>query len=456
MIMGIHVKEGNMNGFQKFSVIAGLLLSGILSACNAVSSTPLSESTEPPSSPPTSSPVPTITITPAPTIAPTEVPLFVRPESVDDSIFKYTEEQLDAIHSGKYQEGEEVLVGWLDFWRNSQVETGEPLNLEVMPLKYIYLFNIDNPENTQNVIVALESSDYPNTVILPPIDFEKSDGLSVYFKESLPYEESGHEVPSHLMPTFLTIDANEESVSTGKMQERFLNTTLTNKGGELVRIDAEGKVIAKIGVKKKTKEARWVRAELCTDYSNPDNYTTVTIDEIRKGQILFDEEIHAKPFPLDTEFPARFELLVNQVSGSVRGYYANGEPTTKFYRNAFFYMLDEKQDGWILNAIISQQYLNKDGSWSFVKRTRSWNGENPEKWVEKLAPDMAMLPTFFLPAEALTQSGWEYYREINNDDTIFSLDGNLQKLYEEYTITGFIPDELTRYIISGRSYVKVR
>lgn len=450
-----------MGAEMKPSLVAiGIILTSLFSACTPPPViTPERTQTQPvtptPSQTPTVAPSEKPTI--APTIEPTAGPSIVRPESGIKTVIQYTQEQLDAIQSGKFQEGEDIMSGWLDFWLSGRPEPGEDLNFKTLPLTYIYLFDVDTLDN---VIVALESPDYPNTIILPPIDFTKSKGLDVHFIKSLPYEKDGHSVPAHLMPTLLTDYANEESVESGKMQKRFLDTTFTNIDGSPARINQEGKVIAKIGVKPETQEARWVRAELCTDYSNPENYTVVTLDEIRSGQILYDEEIFAEPFPEDVVFPARFELNVNKIDGNVFGYDANDEPTTKFYRNVFFYMLDETfqygDQTWYF-PIVSQQYLNKDGSWSFIKRDRGgWNKKDPEKYVSKVAPDMTMLPTFYMPDKAFPQSFWEYYRKINNDDTFLSLGGNLEKLYKEYTLTGFIPDKLTRYIIPGYSYVKVR
>ena len=246
----------------------------------------------------------TVESTRTPTAKPNEYHIeLVRPSSNDT----YPDSVWMAIESGFFENQEKGWQSIIDYYENAK-ESDRPLfaqepGSETSTLIFKYILDIDNPDNTQNIIVALESSDYPNTAILPPIDFEKSDGLSVYFKESLPYEKSGHEVPSHLMPTFLTIDANEESVSTGKMQERFLGTTLVNKGGELVRIDSEGKVIAKIGVKQKTKEARWVRPMM--EYSGPDweKYPLVTLDEIYNGQILYDYEVQTAFTPGERKFP---------------------------------------------------------------------------------------------------------------------------------------------------------
>lgn len=278
----------------------GIILTSLFSACTPPPViTPERTQTQPvtpiPFQTPTVEPGEEPTI--APTIEPTAGPSIVRPESGIKTVIQYTQEQLDAIQSGKFQEGEDIMSGWLDFWLSGRPEPGEDLNFKTIPLTYIYLFDVDTLDN---VIVALESPDYPSIAILPPINFATSKGLHVEFATT-PENASD--------PLFLTVVADEASVQNegdegiGGVQRRFINTTLANVNGELVRINNEGKVVAKIGVKPETQEARWVRAELCTDYSNPDNYTVVTLDEIRSGQILFDEEIFAEPFPADVEFP---------------------------------------------------------------------------------------------------------------------------------------------------------
>ena len=76
--------------------------------------------------------------------------------------------------------------------------------------------------------------------------------------------------------------------------------------------------------------------------------------------------------------------------------------------------------------------------------------------MKRFVPDKAFLPTFFVSEESFTQLSWDYLRGLNNDDTLMLLDGNLKRLFEQYIETGFIPEELTRYLIPGSDFVKVK
>lgn len=440
---------------KKFLVIAGMLLLNLTTACSTNLSSP--EPTITPSL--TVTPIPSTTPTPEPTIEPTEAPSIVRPESVEDSIFKYTQEQLDAIHSGVFQEGEDVLAGWLDYWLTGKPETGEELNFKTMPLTYIYLFDADNLDN---MIVALESPDYPNTAIFPPIDFEKSKGLDVYFMESLPYEKEGHSIPPHLMPTFLTIDADQKSVDDLKMQARFLGTTLTNKGGKPVRIDKEGKVVAKIGVKQESLEARWVRAELCTDYSNPENYTTVTIDEIRSGQILYDEEVQAEPFPESVEFP-RLEKDIGAEHATVWGYDKNGSPTTKYFKEEFFYYVKDQtfQFGGLESKmfIAVYKYLQSDRSNAFITRPLVVKKDITAKELASLVKsyygaNQIELLEAYPSAKSFTPGSLNKYEEINGAPGFLDKGGLVDKATDNYINTGFFPKEISLLLIPGGAFTE--
>lgn len=143
----------------------------------------------------------------------------------------------------------------------------------------------------------------------------------------------------------------------------------------------------------------------------------------------------------------------------IEGYYANGDNNRKFYRNAFFYVLDKthKSNGveWY-SIIVSQQYLQQDRSWSFVKRITGWSELSQRLAELEFAPTRALLPTAILPEEKYPLTSWEYYREINKDDTLLTPDGNVKKFYEEYINTGFIPDELTNYVIPVGELAMVR
>jgi len=90
-----------------------------LSACNTSTKTPeISTAT-------TSITLVTATPTPEPTkeptVTPTEAVSIVHPEG--QTSIQYTQEQLDLIHSGNFQEDEKVMAAWLEYWMTGEPET---------------------------------------------------------------------------------------------------------------------------------------------------------------------------------------------------------------------------------------------------------------------------------------------------------------------------------------------
>lgn len=399
---------------------------------------------------------PTAIPTAIPTEKPTEVPTPVRPGSGG----MYSEAIWSAIESGYFEKQEKGWQTILNYYGNAK-ESDRPFFAQELGstkanLVYKYFVDLKHPNDPSKVIVGLESGaipgqesgSYKNAVAFPPIDFTKSKGLDVYFMESLPYEKDGHSIPTYLMPTFVTIDANEESVASGKMQERFINTTLANIDGELVRINSEGKVVAKIGVKPETQEAKWVRP-LCTDYSNPENYTPITIEEIQDGTILYDENVQAKPFSESVVFPDSYKFEEGRIGDAVIALDKEGKRYLDYFESAFFYKIENV----VLNTsvgeqrpyVMTQQYYQKDNTPGFIKVLYTARISDPTNLIKYFAgSDQVVLPQYSI-------------KNIHRDEAVISYRGNIFKSQEsksdvikrywiEYFTTGQIPKELSKII----------
>lgn len=393
--------------------------------------------------------LPTLTVTPepslTPTTKPTEAPTPERPEElkevssskdtswIDEYSKNYSDELWAAITLGEFKEQEkawgEMIQNFYGNAENAPFFSQEP-GSEKSSLVYVYLEDQNNPGS---VIVALASPDYPNKFIFPPFDFSKSKGLDVKFLETLPNVEVGHLIPDELMPTFLTVQADETSVQAegeegiGGVQRRFIGTELKNIGGELVRIDSEGKVIAKIGVKQESLEARWVRPMM--EYSGPDweKYPLVSLeDDIYNGAILYDYEVQTSFTPGERKFPTSWHKRSSEYGCTY---------WTDPIREAFDYLNDKYTITTRLGngklSIIEVQQVNMGDKQHFLHYTKGFVGRQYlEAGFDKSQASMpgscsasgSTLPFGISPSD------------LKKDKDFYARGGELEKMMDEWLI----------------------
>lgn len=219
---------------KQHKIRTGIFLALILSlvACGTgesyISSTPTSE-------PEPLAPTPTqvVSITPtevAPTATPTskpvEIPIPKRPEFTSTSKGLYTESQWKQILGGKFFNQESTLKNWTEnYW-------GRALNRPFLPgsndLTYKYMFDL---EDIDQAIVVIEAKGYPFNGQIFYLPIKDSQFMTIPPEAPV----GGYSFPPGLGP---------KALSGGNY-----GLALANVDGQLVRVDAKGKVVETINMK---------------------------------------------------------------------------------------------------------------------------------------------------------------------------------------------------------------
>lgn len=198
-----------------------------------------------------------------------------------------------------------------------------------------------------------------------------------------------------------------------------------------------------LGIKNRDDRPKEQVIRLNENYSNPEEYTEITVNDITDGRLLEQEMAAAEPFP-DDALPMKYyrkdvglydsKLLIDDESFSKIKKNFDKAP----FRNKYLYKI-KGENKWY--TILGQQIRNSDNSSSFI-HLLIHHGEEPYSWG---GMNFGFQPLIVVPYQYFDPIAPKLF--FSNDPHYYEKNTETDKLITKWQETGVVPHELSRMIL---------